>query len=280
MVFLRVLCASVVNLSSFKKYIAVYSVLFRNSLIREMSFKLNFLLWMVVESLWFVGQLVFIEVIFGQVEKIGDWTKWQMVLLVGTHQIVSQLFQAFFYTNLVNLPELVRTGKFDFVLLQPVDGQFITSLRQFGLDSIVNALVGIAIVSYSLYRLQIMPGPGQIVLYLATLLLGVTIHYAIMFALAVMSFWIVRAQGLIYGYYSVMNLARYPDAVFKGTVKFVFSWLIPVIVVTNVPARVLMNASSTPWLLVDHLILASALMLFLSRILWKIALNRYSSASS
>jgi len=279
-VFLRVLCASVVNLSSFKKYIAVYSVLFRNSLIREMSFKLNFLLWMVVESLWFVGQLVFIEVIFGQVEKIGDWTKWQMVLLVGTHQIVSQLFQAFFYTNLVNLPELVRTGKFDFVLLQPVDGQFITSLRQFGLDSIVNALVGIAIVSYSLYRLQIMPGPGQIVLYLATLFLGVTIHYAIMFALAVMSFWIVRAQGLIYGYYSVMNLARYPDAVFKGTVKFVFSWLIPVIVVTNVPARVLMNASSTPWLLVDHLILASALMLFLSRILWKIALNRYSSASS
>jgi len=270
----------VVNLSSFRKYFAVYSVLFRNSLIREMSFKLNFLLWMVVESLWFVGQLVFIEVIFGQVEKIGDWTKWQMVLLVGTHQIVSQLFQAFFYTNLVNLPELVRTGKFDFVLLQPVDGQFITSLRQFGLDSIINALVGIAIVSYSLYRLQIMPGPGQIVLYLATLLLGVTIHYAIMFALAVMSFWIVRAQGLIYGYYSVMNLARYPDAVFKGTVKFVFSWLIPVIVVTNVPARVLMNASSTPWLLVDHLILASALMLFFSRILWKIALNRYSSASS
>jgi len=132
-------------MTAIQKYCSVYSVMFRNSLVREMSFKLNFLLWMVVESLWFVGQLVFIEVIFGQVERIGDWTKWQMVLLVGTHQIVSQLFQAFFYTNLVNLPELVRTGKFDFVLLQPVDGQFFTSLRQFGLDSIVNTLVGIAI---------------------------------------------------------------------------------------------------------------------------------------
>ncbi len=173
-------------MAAIQKYLSVYAVLFRNSLIREMSFKLNFLLWMVVESLWFVGQLVFIEVIFSKVERIGDWTKWQMVLLVGTHQIVSQFFQAFFYTNLVNLPELVRTGKFDFVLLQPLDGQFITSLRQFGLDSIVNALIGIAIVSYSLYRLHVMPGIGQVLLYLVTILLGVTIHYAIMFGLAVM----------------------------------------------------------------------------------------------
>jgi len=267
-------------LTAFQKHFYVYSVMFRNSLIREMNFKLNFLLWMVVEALWFVGQLVFIEVIFGEVERIGDWTKWQMVLLVGTHQIVSQFFQAFFYTNLVNLPELVRTGKFDFVLLQPVDGQFIVSLRQFGLDSVVNALVGIAIVSYSLYRLHVMPGAGQVLLYLVTILLGVTVHYAIMFALAVMSFWIVRTQGLIWGYYSIMNLARYPDAVFKGAVKFVFSWLIPVIVVTNVPARVLMNASATPWLLIGHLTLASALMLLCSRILWRFALNRYSSASS
>src|ERR1700749_3113130 len=104
--FLQLLDSSPV--STLRKYFAVYVVMLRNSLIREMNFKLNFLLWMIVESLWFVGQLVFIEVIFSQVSQIGDWTKWQMVLLVGTHQIVSQVFQAFFYTNLVNLPELVR----------------------------------------------------------------------------------------------------------------------------------------------------------------------------
>src|ERR1700693_3431248 len=120
-----------------RKYCAVYFVMLRNSLIREMNFKLNFLLWMIVESLWFVGQLVFIEVIFSQVNQIGDWTKWQMVLLVGTHQIISQIFQGFFFTTLANLPELVRTGKFDFVLLQPVDSQFTISVRQFGMDSIV-----------------------------------------------------------------------------------------------------------------------------------------------
>src|SRR2546428_7560301 len=65
----------------------------RNSLIREMSFKANFLLWMIVEVLWFCGQIVFFSIIFGQVDRIGDWTKWEVVLLVGTHQMIAQLFQ-------------------------------------------------------------------------------------------------------------------------------------------------------------------------------------------
>jgi ABC-2 type transport system permease protein len=267
-------------MSILRKYLAIYGVMLRNSLIREMSFKLNFVLWMVVEALWFVGQLVFIEVIFSQVDKIGDWTKWQMVLLVGTHQIISQIFQAFFHVNVTNIPELVRTGKLDFVLLQPVDGQFMTSLRRFGLDSLVNALVGVGIVIYSLVQLHITPSVGQVLLYIVTVCLGVTIHYAIMFGLAAVSFWIIRAQGLMWGYYNIINLARYPDAVFKGVMKFVFSWVIPIIVVTNVPTRVLTQASATPWLLILHLLCASVLMLLFSRFVWRIASNRYSSASS
>ena len=267
-------------MSILRKYLAVYGVMLRNSLVREMSFKLNFVLWMVVEALWFVGQLVFIGVIFSHVERIGDWTKWQMVLLVGTHQIISQIFQAFFYVNVTNIPELVRTGKLDFVLLQPVDGQFMTSVRRFGLDSLVNALVGVGIVIYSLVQLQVTPSIGQILLYIVTVCLGVTIHYAIMFGLASVSFWIIRAQGLMWGYYNIINLARYPDAVFRGVMKFVFSWLIPVIVVTNVPTRVLTQASATPWLLILHLLCASVLMLLFSRFVWRIASSRYSSAST
>ena len=93
-----------------RRYIEIYSIMLRNSLIRDLSFKANFLLWMVVEILWFCGQIVFFSIIFGNVDHIGDWTKWEVVLLVGTHQIIAQLFQAFFFVNLANIPELVRMG--------------------------------------------------------------------------------------------------------------------------------------------------------------------------
>ena len=78
------------------RYLSIFALTARNSLIREMNFKLNFLLWMVVELLWFAGQLAFIEVLYGQVNEIAGWTKWQLVALVGVHQIIAQLFQAFF----------------------------------------------------------------------------------------------------------------------------------------------------------------------------------------
>lgn len=263
-----------------RRYSQIYSVMLRNSVIREMNFKANFLLWMGVELLWFIGQVIFIEVIFGYTDKIGDWSKWEVVLLVGTHQIIAQIFQAFFYVNLANLPELVRTGKLDFLILQPVDSQFIVSVKQFGLDNLVNALVGVAFVVMALVKLQVMPTVGQIALYLVAVGFGVAIHYSIFLALAAASFWIVRAQGLIYGYYSMFNIGRYPDVIYRGMFKFIFSWIIPIIVVANIPARLLIRAGDSPLPLMLQLAAAAFLVVLATRLFWRAALRRYSSASS
>ena len=36
---------------SLKRYLTIYAALWKNSIVREMSFKANFLLWIVVEML-------------------------------------------------------------------------------------------------------------------------------------------------------------------------------------------------------------------------------------
>src|SRR6201993_2300880 len=156
-----------------RRYIEIYSMMLRNSLIRDMSFKANFLLWMVVEILWFCGQIVFFSIIFGNVDHIGEWTKWEVVLLIGTHQIIAQLFQAFFFVNVANIPELVRTGRLDSLLVLPVDSQFAVSTKQFGLDSVVNAVLGAAVVCVSLSKLGVVPNPMLILLYLTALGFGI-----------------------------------------------------------------------------------------------------------
>jgi len=258
----------------------VYGIMFRNSLIREMSFKLNFLLWMLVEVLWFLGQIVFIEVVFSYVGAIGGWSKWEVVLLIGTHQIIGQLFQAFFYMNLANLPELVRTGRMDFMLLLPVDTQFVVSLKQFGMDNVVNALVGAGFVTFSLWKLSLVPTATQLLLYAAAVCCGILIHYGIMLLVAASSFWMVRSQGLIYGYYSLFNIGRYPDTIYRGAFKLVFSWMIPVIIVANIPSRLLIHAAENPWPSLLQLAAATLFMVGATRLLWNAALRHYSSASS
>jgi ABC-2 type transport system permease protein len=235
---------------------------------------------MIVELLWFLGQMVFVEVLFQYVDRIGDWSKWEVVALIGTHQLVGQIFQAFFYVNLANLPELVRTGKLDIMLLLPVDAQFAVSTRQFGMDNVVNAFVGIGIVSLSLVKLGVTPCLSQVALYLAAVGMGVGVHYSIMFALSTMSFWIVRAQGLVYGYFNVFNIGRYPDVVFHGVFKRIFTTIIPVILVANVPARTLTRAWENPAWGLLQLFGTTFFIVLASRVFWRFALRRYSSASS
>src|SRR6202008_2410769 len=170
-----------------RRYLEIWGIMLRNSLIRALSFKANFILWMVVEVLWFCGQITFFGIIFGQVDRIGDWTKWEVILLIGTHQMIAQLFQAFFFVNVSNIPELVRTGKLDSLLVLPIDSQFAVSTKQFGLDSIVNAAVGGMVVGFSLSKLGIVPTPTSILLYIVALGFGVAVHYSIMLALAAAS---------------------------------------------------------------------------------------------
>ena len=263
-----------------RRYIEIYSIMLRNSLIRELSFKANFLLWMLVEVLWFVGQIVFFSIIFGNVDRIGDWTKWEVVLLIGTHQMISQLFQAFFFVNVANIPELVRTGKLDSLLVLPIDSQFAVSTKQFGLDSVVNAALGGAVVGVSLSKLGIIPTPMSILLYTVALGLGIAVHYSIMLSLAAVSFWIVRAQGLVYGYFNFLNIARYPDSIFPRLFKAIFTWIIPVVIVANVPARLLAKSFDQPSWLMFKLVVASSIIFGLSRAFWRFALRRYASASS
>ncbi len=242
--------------SIMRRYWEIYRIILRNSLIREMSFKANFLLWLLVEILWFCGQIAFFSIIFGNVDRLGDWSKWEVVLLVGTHQIIAQLFQAFFFMNISNIPELVRTGKLDSLLLLPMDSQFAVSTKQFGLDSVLNAILGGVVVIFSLVQLHVVPSAISILLYLVALIFGVAVHYSIMLGLAAISFWIVRAQGLVYGYFNFLQIARYPDVIFPRAFRFVFGWIIPVIIVANIPARLLIKPLSDPLWLMLHLTIA------------------------
>ncbi len=261
------------------RYLQLYAVLWRNSLTREMSFKGNFLLWILVELLWFGLQLCFVSVLYSQTESVGTWTQWQMVLLVGASNFIQQLYQAFFLTNCTNLSELVRTGKMDFFLLLPVNTRFLVSLRVVDLGAFVNALFALCVMAFAAVKLNLHPGVGQFAGFAALCLVGVLIHYSLMFILATICFWTVRAQGIVWGYYNLFNIARMPDEAFGGAFKAVFTFALPVLLVSNVPVRVLADKIYSPtmwWLLIGM----AAIWAVVAEVFWRVSVRRYTSASS
>jgi ABC-2 type transport system permease protein len=263
-----------------RRYLTIYAALWKNSVTREMMFKGNFLLWIVVELAWFALQLGFISVLYLHTDAIGTWTKWQVVLLVGTSHFIQQLFQTFFLVNCINLSELVRSGKLDFLLMLPVNTRFLLSFRQVDLGGFINAASALGVMIYAATKLQLSPTLPTLLGFAGLCFIGICIHYCLMFSLATVSFWTVRAQGIVYGYYNLFNIARMPDDAFPkgGFFRSVFTFVLPVLLVSNVPARQLTErlTSSSCWLLLG-LAIACALT---SEWIWRRSVRHYRSASS
>jgi ABC-2 type transport system permease protein len=108
---------------------------------------------------------------------------------------------------------------------------------------------------------------------------GILIHYSLMFMLAAISFWTVRAQGIVWGYYNLFNIARMPDEAFHGTFKAVFTFALPVLLVSNVPVRVLADKLTSP-LSLSLLLGLGIVWATISEWFWRLSVRRYTSASN
>jgi ABC-2 type transport system permease protein len=265
--------------SKLARYGSIYLELWKNSVTREMGFKSNFVLWIVVELLWFGLQLAFFNVIYSHTDSIAGWSRWQVVLLVGASHFIQQIFQAFFLTNCVNLSELVRTGKLDFMLLLPVNTRFLVSLRTVDLGGFVNAASAVGVMAFAIHKLQIVPGAIHLIGFGLLVIFGILLHYSLMMILAASAFYTVRAQGVVWGYYQIFNLARMPDTAFRGLFRAVFTYVLPVTLISNVPARTLLQTLESPQRAL--LLLAIGVSWFVvSEVVWRFSLRRYTSASS
>ena len=192
---------------------------------------------------------------------------------------MQQVFQAFFLGNLTQLSELIRTGKMDFMLLLPLNTRFLVSLRQVDLGAFINGAAAIGVMGYALKQMGVVPGLGQVAGVAVLVVCGVLIHYSLVILLASVSFWTIRAQGLIWGYYSLFNIARLPEVVFSGVFRAVFTFVVPMLLVANVPAKLLIGKLGAGAGILTVLLLTLG-WLAVSEIGWRFALKHYASASS
>lgn len=259
-------------------YLHIWLAQMRYSLAREMQFKGNFILWIVVELCWFLLQLAFVSVLYFNVKLIAGWSRWEMVLLIATSQLVQKIFQTFIMNNCINLPELIRTGKLDFFLAQPVSTRFLVCTRNFEAGSLVNCVLALGISAYAAMQIPVAFSLVNILGYLVLVMLGVLVHCSFMMAIMTLSFWMTRAQGFVNAYYNLFQLARLPREVFRGAAGIIFTWVIPMLLVANVPARTLV--SGIGWKEAGYLTLISLCMFYASGRFFDFGLSRYTSASS
>lgn len=278
-------------MSELDRYCRVFATFLRNSLVRDMTFRANFLIEMVTGLTWVLMNLGFYLLIFRYTPAIGADTGWgrpQFFVFLATSLVINSLVQALFMPNIEQFSELIRTGQLDFALVKPIDTQFLISLGRIDFSLAANLLFAGVLLTVGLVQIGYWPGVVELVLYPLYLACGVAILYSLMIALASLSVWLGRNQSLYDFWFYVTNFSRYPKEIYQGRfgtpLRLTFTYLVPVLVVINVPARLLARPLRPEhpgeWALAAFTLVATAASLGLSRLLFGRALASYRSASS
>jgi ABC-2 type transport system permease protein len=270
------------------RYFRVLLTFARNSLVRAMTFRTNFVLESVTSLCWVFMNLGYYILIYRYTSSIGrdnGWGEYQFFVFLATGQFINSLLQTFFMPNAEEFSELVNSGALDFALLKPIDTQFLVSLGKVEWHELTNFVFAATLLAYSLVRLDHVPGVIEIVLYPFYILCGVAILYSLMITLAATTVWLGRNQSIYEFWFYITNFSRYPLEIYRGPLgtplQIVFTYILPVMVVVNVPARLLAKPfEASQWPLAVFALAATALSLAGSRWLFGRALEGYRSASS
>lgn len=271
--------------SSAPPYGRVWLTFLRNSLVREMSFRGNFLITIVTRAFWFTAQLVLFGIVYANVKSINDWSQYEYFAFMATGMLINAVVETFFMPNCANFSELIRKGDLDFVLLKPIDTQFLVSFEKIEIAMLNQVVLAIALLGYSLNQLGVQITVGGVLAYLALVAAGVAFFYSLMIALASTSVWFGRNQGLYDFWFYVTVFARYPRSIYAGSavgnvLSTVFTYVVPILLVVTVPARVLLQKPLESPLLVTIAVVSSLAALVVSRGVFHWSLAQYRSASS
>ena len=261
-----------------RQYLRIWLACLRYSLVRTMMFRFDFFLWSAVELAWMGVNVLLIEVIYRHTDSVAGWSKYEMLLLVGTSMLIQRLLMGFFWSNLFEMGRNVRTGYFDFYLAQPGNPLFMVSTRKLDPDGLLNTLVAGAVIVYSAHRLGLHPGVVDVLLYLALVACGLLVHYSLFLLTTSTTFWIIKTEGIEGSYFTLFDFSRLPREAFRGVANVVLVYALPAVVVSNVPARSLIHGFQPLYAL--WLFAAGLGWFALAAFVFHRGLKRYASASS
>ncbi|MCB9797328.1 MAG: ABC-2 family transporter protein [Alphaproteobacteria bacterium] len=252
------------------------AALLRVSLMTAMQYRASFWgegLMALGNMLWTVVPLL---VVYEQVEGVAGWTRAESLLVMGFFITVEGLMGALVEPNLTAVVQHVRSGTLDFILLKPLDAQLHISLHRTAPTKLPHALAGLGVVAWAAREVQ--PDLVSIGASALLLLAGVGILHAVFTLVVCTSFWFVRVDNLSFLLRSALEAGRWPLPFYRGVVRWILTFLLPVGLMTTWPAMALKGSLEASSALMA---LAVALgFMVAARLGWLTAVGHYSSASS
>ncbi len=259
-----------------QRYWQVLQLFWGTAIAAEMEYRLNFIISALSSMGNLAGSLFGLFLFYRTGYTFRTWSWEEALLVLGVFTLLQGLSSTFLVPNLNRIVTQVQEGTLDFVLLKPISSQFWLSTRAISPWGLPDVLAGIAVIAYAGNHLGI--GLRAYLFSLFPLLCGVLSLYSLWFMLGATSIWFVKIYNVTEVLRGLLDAGRFPIVAYPAAYRFFFTFVIPVVFLTTIPAEAMLDRVSGGWLLATTG-LAIALLYF-SHQFWQFALRFYTSASS
>jgi ABC-2 type transport system permease protein len=261
-----------------RKYFLLLQIFYKNTLINEFEYRLNFISNIGLSLFWLVWAALSVRVYFIHTDSIAGWNYLELLMVMGLFFAMNGYRQMVVEPNLSRLSEYVRLGTLDYILTKPVDSQFLVSLRHLGVFNWGDPLLGMGLVVFALFRLGRLPHPGQIALFIVLIVAGMVLLYSISLILQTTTFWLINVEEADSVIQGLLETGRFPIQFYRGWLRGVLTVVIPVAFMTTFPAQALLGRLEV-WTAGAAIGLAATLFVA-ARLFWRFGLKYYSGASA
>ncbi len=260
------------------KYLRLASMQIRISAASGMAYRTDFIIEGAMAIAAMGLTLLPLIVLYQGRDSVAGWDRPSALVLMAYFIALRGVLEGVISPSLVDLVERIRSGAFDYILLKPIDAQAMISASRFEPWKIFDLLGALTLLVYAFYLRGEPPALADVGLGVLLFFAGVLAMYSLWIACAAASFWVVRLDNLTYLLGAIFDTARWPVHVFRGLWRIVFTFVIPVAVMTTYPAMAILGRLDRETALAT---IAGALALLMaSRLIWRAAIRNYTSASS
>ena len=248
------------------RYLRLLKIFWGNALSTEFEYRAAFGANGLLSLFWLAWAGLGVRAYFRFAESVRGWTYDELLVVMGLFFAMNGLRQAIIQPNLARMSEYIRLGTLDFLLTKPVSSQFMVSFRHVGIYNWLDPILGLGLVGLGLAR-RGQPVTGlNVAAFLVLAVAGVAIMYALALAIQCLAIWSIGSEGLDDVVQGMVEAGRFPVDLYRGIVRGLLTFVIPVALLTTFPADALLGRSSAG--LVGVSLLVALVLLWVTSRLW------------
>ncbi|MBN2016500.1 ABC-2 family transporter protein [Candidatus Dojkabacteria bacterium] len=243
------------------------------------SYRISFFVELAVEFGYQGAHILFFNVIFSNIKELAGWSYHEMLFLAGINVITSEvLLGALSIFNLRRLPEKIRTGALDAIILRPLNSLFQASLGHPYIMSFISTISGFFLMFYAISHSDLSLNTSGVFAGIFLLACGFIIGFSILVISASFSFLFINTPSIPSIGEHIFFYKSNPHHVYEGALKVIFFYIFPVVFVSSIPAYTMMHGPSGGPILIGGIL--AIVFLFAAITFWNKMIKHYSSASS